>query len=121
MEWKRTPDELVKFFEEKTAPIDCERRKMFGYPCCFIGGNMFTGTFGVNIFIRLGEKDRKRALEAHGDMKAFEPVPGRKMGEYLVVPEEVRLDAAAFDDLLKRSVEYARSLPPKPKKRKGPR
>jgi TfoX/Sxy family transcriptional regulator of competence genes len=118
MEWKKTPEKLVKFFEEKTASIKCERRKMFGYPCCFMNGNMFIGTFGENIVLRLGAPDREKALAGNKDMALFEPRPGSKMGEYVVVPERVRNDPALFDRLLKQSAEYAGSLPPK-KKRKG--
>ena len=116
MEWKKTPEPLVKFFEEKTAKIKCKRRKMFGYPCCFIGGNMFVGTFGEDIVLRLNEADRERALSAHKDLGVFEPRPGRKMREYVVLPKRVREDDAAFDTLLGQSMEYARSLPPKKKK-----
>jgi TfoX/Sxy family transcriptional regulator of competence genes len=117
MDWKKTPEKLVRFFEEKTAPIKCERRKMFGYPCCFMNGNMFVGTFGDDIVLRLGEPDRKKALAQNKDVAPFEPRPGRKMGEYVVVPERIRDDSALFDKLLKQSVEYARSLPPKQKRK----
>ena len=116
MEWKKTPEALVKFFDDKVSGIVCERRKMFGYPCCFIRGNMFIGTFGENIVLRLGPADRERALAAHKDLAVFEPRPGRKMGEYVVVPQRIRDRAAVFDGLLERSVEYARSLPSKQKK-----
>ena len=116
MDWKKTPEELVRFFDEKTAPIECERRKMFGYPCCFLRGNMFIGTFGEDIVLRLGEKDRESALSAHKDLRVFEPRPGRKMREYVVLPRRVREDDAVFDALLGQSVKYARSLPPKKKK-----
>jgi len=116
MEWKKTPESLVKFFEEKTANLKCERRKMFGYPCCFLDGNMFIGTFGENLILRLGPKQREAALSTHRDMAIFEPVPGRKMKEYVLVPKKVREDPAAFDRLLDQSVKYAGSLPPKKKK-----
>jgi TfoX/Sxy family transcriptional regulator of competence genes len=113
MEWKKTPESLVRFFEEKTAPVLCERRKMFGFPCCFINGNMFIGTYGENLILRLGEKDRVRAAKENEDIAPFEPIPGRKMREYIVVPERIRKDARTFDRMLKSSVEYANSLPPK--------
>ncbi len=113
MDWKKTPDAPVEFFERKTAPIDCERRKMFGYPCCFTGGNMFIGTFGPNIVLRLGEEDRRKALLARKGLKVFEPRPGRPMREYVVLPERVIHDDALFDKLLDASVRYARSLPAK--------
>ena len=118
MEWKKTPESLVKFFEEKTAKIKCERRKMFGYPCCFMNGNMFIGTFGENLILRLGPKEREAALSTHKDMTVFEPVPGRKMKEYLLVPKKVRDSQATFDVLLDQSVRYAGSLPAKAAKKR---
>ena len=113
MEWKKTPESLVKFFEEKTANLKCERRKMFGYPCCFLDGNMFIGTFGENLILRLGPKQREAALSTHRDMAIFEPVPGRKMKEYVLVPKKLRDNQATFDQLLDQSVKYAGSLPAK--------
>lgn len=119
MEWKKTPDKLVKFFEKKVADVKCEKRKMFGYPCCFINNNMFIGTHGENLVLRLGDEDRKMAMAAHKDIVTFEPLPGRKMGEYVVVPERVREDDTLFDRLLKQSVKYASSLPAKERKKRG--
>ncbi len=118
MEWKKTPEKLVKFFEEKTAGIECERRKMFGFPCCFINGNMFTGTFEETIFLRLSKEDRERVFAEKKDVRSFEPRKGKPMGEYVVVPERIKNQTALFDRLLMLSVDYAGSLPPK-KKRKG--
>ena len=113
MDWKKTPESLLKFFDEKTADIQCERRKMFGYPCCFMNGNMFIGTFGEDLILRLGQKERENALAANTEMSIFEPAPGRKMKEYVLVPKNVREDKAVFDVLLTRSVEYAGTLPAK--------
>lgn len=116
MKWKKPPEKLVRFFEEKAAPIDCERRKMFGYPCAFINGNMFFGTYTDGLFLRLGQDEVDEVRAAHKDARPFEPRPGRPMREYIVLPERIRLDDSLFDPLLDASVRYARSLPPKKKK-----
>jgi hypothetical protein len=115
MVWKRSSEELVRFLDEKMAGLKAERRKMFGFPCYFIGGNMFIGTFEDGLILRLGAEGRDRAMARHGQLKFFEP-RGRKMGEYVVVPKEIREDAANFDKLLELSIKYVSGLPPKKKK-----
>jgi hypothetical protein len=55
-------------------------------------------------------------MARHGQLRFFEP-RGRTMGEYVVVPQEIRDDAAQFDRLLELSMEYVSSLPAKRKKK----
>jgi len=116
MEWKKTSEGLVKFLDEKMAKRKAERRKMFGYPCYFINGNMAIGTFEDGLILRLGTEGRDMAMARHGQLRFFEP-RGRTMGEYVVVPQEIRDDAAQFDRLLELSMEYVSSLPAKRKKK----
>lgn len=118
MEWKKSPEKLVKFINERMAQEKCEPRKMFGYPCYFINGNMFIGLHQDNLVLRLGEDDRKTAMKKDKDVKVFEPMPGRKMGEYIVIPATIYSNKAAFDALLAKSMKYVSSLPPKQKKSK---
>jgi hypothetical protein len=56
MKWRKTPEQLVNTFLA-ALPEDArvERRKMFGYPCAFVNGNMFTGLHQENLIIRLAE------------------------------------------------------------------
>jgi len=116
MQWKKTSEGLVNFLDEKMAGVKAERRKMFGYPCYFINNNMCTGTFEEGLFLRLGNEGREKAMAEHKELSFFEP-RGRKMGEYVVVPEGLRDDAAQFDRLLEISIDYVSSLPPKQKKK----
>jgi hypothetical protein len=42
--WKKSPPALVERFEAIVPALSgAERRKMFGYPAAFVGGNMFAG------------------------------------------------------------------------------
>ena len=118
MEWKKSPEKLVKFINERMSQEKCEPRKMFGYPCYFINGNMFIGLHQDNLVLRLDEGDRKAAMMKDKDIKVFEPMPGRKMGEYVVVPASIYSNKVAFDALLAKSMKYVTSLPPKQKKSK---
>jgi TfoX/Sxy family transcriptional regulator of competence genes len=113
VKWQKPPEKLVRFFEEKAAPLDCERRKMFGYPCAFKNGNMFFGTFEDGIFLRMGQEGVVKARAMHKEIKPFEPRPGRPMREYMVLPEKIFADDSVFDPLLEESLRYAATLPPK--------
>src|SRR5256885_16153135 len=113
--WEPSPDELVRDFAAYLAAIpDAKSRKMFGYPAAFVNGQMFAGLFERQMILRLSESDRAAFVAQTGAM-AFEPMPGRPMREYVVVPEPVRM-SPALAHWLEWSARYARSLPPKEKK-----
>lgn len=117
MAWRRSPEALIQLFAE-VLPDDAriERRKMFGYPCAFIGGNLFAGLHQESLVLRLSEADRTRAKAQHG-ARAFEPMPGRPMREYVVLPDATLTDRRKLSAWLRRALDYAGSLPAKsPKK-----
>jgi TfoX/Sxy family transcriptional regulator of competence genes len=118
MEMKKASAELVTTFE-KVAPGGPEAvpKKMFGYPCSFVRGNMFMGLMGDQFILRLRPED-KAALEAAGGTPVQGP-QGSVMKEYLALPPTVLADAAALSDWVARGYAYAASLPAKePKQRK---
>jgi len=115
MKWQKTPDELVLFLKMSLKDIDCQARKMFGYPCYFINGNMFAGAFGKNVFIRLSPEDIEEILARHPNAERFGPRPGTVMKEYVSLPEAIYKNKALFHTLINKSAEYVRSLPPKKK------
>jgi TfoX/Sxy family transcriptional regulator of competence genes len=118
MEWKKAPEELVQFLAQKMKSIKCEYKKMFGYPAYFINGNMFAGVHGDKLFIRLPELDMREIMNAQLGVRVFEPMPGRKMAGYVVLPKPVYSDDRLFDKWLDKSVKYASTLPPKQNKKK---
>jgi hypothetical protein len=114
----RSPAELVERFGTVLARFpDVARRQMFGYPAAFVGGNMATGLHGARWIVRLGDADQVE-LRGRGG-QAFEPMPGRPMRGFLVVPEDVVADDAAIDEWVGRAVACAAAMPPKPDKAKG--
>lgn len=119
MEWQKSPEELVQTFNA-ALPDDprLERRKMFGYPCAFVGGNMFAGLHGPDLIVRLPEDARTRMLARPG-ARTFEAMAGRPMREYVVPPTELIASTAALQELLEESFGYAAALPPKEKKTTG--
>jgi len=95
---------------------EAEPRKMFGYPCAFVKGNMMCGVFADRMMVRLSETERAKFLTLPG-AKQFEPMTGRPMKEYVEVPEDI-LKSAKLKGWLKKSYEFTNSLPPKVKKKK---
>jgi hypothetical protein len=87
-------------------------RPVFGQPAAFVKGNMFLGVFGDSVFVRLSEEDRARA---HAELGAgpFEPMPGRPMREYVVLPPKVLQDPKLAAEWTARSFQYASRLPGK--------
>lgn len=114
--WRKSPDDLVSLFYA-ALPDDprVERRKMFGYPCAFVAGNMFTGLHQENVIVRLAENERLAAV-AHKGARVFEPMPRRPMREYIVLPQAVHSDRSELAAWLRSALSYAASLPPKARK-----
>jgi TfoX/Sxy family transcriptional regulator of competence genes len=113
--FKPAPESIKKLFADTLGDFPmAEQRKMFGYPCAFVNGQMFVGVFADRLMMRLSEEDRAKFLKLPG-AKQFEPMPGRPMKEYVEVPEAM-LRPAELKKWLKKSLAYAQGLPPKKKK-----
>jgi TfoX/Sxy family transcriptional regulator of competence genes len=113
MDWKKTSSEISDLLAGEIAPFNSQKKIMFGCPAYFYGGNMFAGVFGDDIFIRLSESDRKTAIEEYDEITIFEPVAGRPMKEYVVIPEAIYNDSAILQQWLAKSFAYVSSLKPK--------
>lgn len=115
MAWVKSPPHLVERFGEVTdallADPTIERRQMFGYPACFVAGHMFTGLHEDRWVVRLDERGMSELMDAGGSR--FEPMPGRPMHGFVVLPETIRADDDVLARWLDRALASARSLPPK--------
>ncbi|HEX4802094.1 MAG TPA: TfoX/Sxy family protein [Myxococcaceae bacterium] len=126
--WRKSSEALVQRFSQLVPPDPrVERRQMFGYPAAFAGGNLFMSLFEESMIFRLAEPQRAKLLSVPGS-RLFEPMPGRPMREYVVLPDAMVGDAEAVRRWAARALEYALSLPPKkgkaapsPKKPGAPR
>ena len=85
---------------------------MFGYPCAFVNRNMFAGLHQDTMFIRLDQDHRER-LRTLRDARPFEPMPGRVMREYVVVPEAVVATPRGLTSIVAEAFRYAAALPAK--------
>ena len=118
MKWKKPSPELGKLLEAALLGFTCDRRMMFGAPVFMINRNMFAGVHEDHIFIRLPEADRKDIMKKFPDAKPFEPLKGRIMKEYIVVPSGLYENKGTFREWLKKGHAFAVSLPMKASKRK---
>ncbi len=117
--WKPAPQDAVEAFEKATSVLlGAEARKMFGYSCVFAKGNMFAGLHEAGMVLRLPEEQRAEFLRIKGS-EPFEPMPGRVMREYVVVPKSLLDAPERLRSWLEKSLAYVSSLPAKPKKASG--
>ncbi len=118
--WTKAPDELVTLFAKLLAAApDAQTRKMFGYPAAFVNGYMVAGLFQDQMFLRLSTDDRGPFLKMAG-ATLFEPMPGRAMRDYVVVPKTLLKSSTRTRAWLDKACAYAQSLPPQvPKRQKG--
>jgi TfoX/Sxy family transcriptional regulator of competence genes len=117
--WKPAPREAVAAFETSTSGLSvAEPRKMFGYSCVFAKGNMFAGLHEAGMVLRLPDEQRVEFLRLK-DAAQFEPMPGRVMREYVVVPRMLLNSPEQLRPWVEKSLAYVLSLPAKPKKSSG--
>jgi hypothetical protein len=111
--WPKSPAGLQEAF---AAALDrfpeAERRKMFGYPAAFAHGNMWTGLHQFNWVVRLPEEARTELFEIEG-AGPFEPMPGRPMTGFAVLPGSVLADEEALHHWLAVAFAHALAMPPK--------
>jgi TfoX/Sxy family transcriptional regulator of competence genes len=120
MDFQKPPQELIDLFNSVLPDSpDVERRKMFGFPAAFVNGNLFASVHQTQLVVRLPD-DAYAALLALPDASAFEPMPGRPMRGYAVLPESMRSRPEELREWMNRSLEWVAELPAKrPKTSKG--
>jgi TfoX/Sxy family transcriptional regulator of competence genes len=86
-------------------------RPMFGNMAAFVNGNMFAGLFGEDLFVRLPDDESARIRKLGG--RDFEPMPGRAMRGYVVVPGAWRSKPDATRGWIKIAMEITGRMPAK--------
>ncbi len=119
MKWIKAPEDLKARIEELMAPIECEKRPMFGYPAYFINRNMFAGLFQDKLFVRLSPDQLASVQKSFPAVSSLEPMPGRPMKDYHVIPAALYTDRNRMPRLLEEAAAWCRTLPPKPAKAKS--
>ena len=118
MPMPKSPPALIERFDAVAADFpEATRRLTFGYPCLYVGGNMVTGLFGDAWHVRVGKDDTEELLGLPG-ARPFEPMPGRPMTGFTLLPETIVDDDAAVHELVRRAIAHVSTMPaktPKPK------
>ena len=103
-------EELDARLMDIVAPLDVDRRKMFGGTCLLLHGNMMAGVFKESLILRLGEPAAADALgEPH--VRPFD-ITGRPMRGWVMV-DPPGTDGTALADWVERARGFVESLPPK--------
>ncbi len=107
------PSEQAKAAFTKLVPDEpaVTMRPMFGNLAAFVNGNMFSGLFGEDLFVRLPD-DQAAPIRKQGG-RDFEPMAGHAMKGYVMVPATWSSKPAATKTWIAASLAVARSLPPK--------
>src|SRR6266496_730253 len=108
------PDQASKAWFESLVPHDprVRSRPMFGNRAAFVNGNMFLALFGMDVAIRLSAEDLAELLALRG-ASVFEPMPGRAMKDYVVLPSAWRRSRRKAQEWVDRSFTWACTLAPK--------
>ena len=109
----KAPEELVRTFENamKDFPM-AQRRLTFGSPSATINGNMFAGLHNDKFILRVSPEESAGMDGA----KPFEPMPGRPMKGWVVVPQRVLISASELNAWMEKAMAFAEALPAKKQK-----
>src|ERR1700674_2972505 len=109
------PSEQAKAAFLKLVPPDpaVTTRPMFGNLSGFVNGNMFCGLFGEDLFVRVSDDDQAKVRKKGG--RPFEPMAGRAMTGYVVVPGGWQKKPDATRAWIVTALSWSRGLPAKDK------
>jgi TfoX/Sxy family transcriptional regulator of competence genes len=119
MAWTKIPPENHPLFR---AALPRDRRietlQMFGGVAAKVNGNLFGGTFGRSVMLLLSPADREEALRLDG-AAPFDPMGnGARRSDKVQMPETIMDEPAELREWVKRSFDYAATLPKKAAKAK---
>lgn len=115
------PSEHAKAAFSALVPDDpsITLRPMFGNLAAFVNGNMFSGLFGEDLFVRLPDDEASQVKRQGG--RPFEPAPGRAMSGYVMVPTTWQKKPDAARVWVVRALALTRAMPAKANKPAKPR
>jgi len=111
------PSERAKELFSGLVPGDpaVTMRPMFGNLAAFVNGNMFAGLFGEDLFVRLPDAEAATIKRQGG--RPFEPVTGRAMTGYVMVPATWQRKPESVQAWVTRALTLTRAMPAKAKKK----
>ena len=113
---KTSISENVALYDKLIATNPKLERKGDANPYTSLKGNMFTLLHQNRLAIRLPEDEREKFLKKY-KTSLFEAY-GAVMKEYVAVPDDLLAKTIELQKYLELSYEYAKTLKPKPTKKK---
>lgn len=107
---KPAPETVARFEQLCEVVPEAESRAMFGCPSRMAAGYAFAGAHSSGIFVKLPPELGEQVLAEGG--ARFEPMPGRAMGGFYLLPDE------GGQHWIRQAHDYVRTLPPKKTKKK---
>ena len=119
MAWTKIPPENHPLFRAALPPDRrIETLQMFGGVAAKVNGNLFGGTFGRSVMLLLSVPDREEALALEG-AEPFDPMGNNtKRSDKVQMPEAMMDDADELRAWVRRSFDFALTLPKKAAKAK---
>jgi hypothetical protein len=121
MQMPKSPPALIERFDTVASDFpEATRRLTFGFPCLYVGGNMVTGLYGESWHVRVDKDDTDELLRLPG-ARPFEPMPGRPMTGFTLLPVAIVDDDAAVREWVGRAIAHVSTMPvktPKPRSSK---
>jgi hypothetical protein len=115
MPWKKANADTAARFDS-ALPDDpvAERKKMFGYPACFVNGHFFTGMHEEHtVVIRLPDGLVAKLPEL-ARAAGFDPMGnGKGMKDWFRIPAAIVASEANLRSLYARAFPLVKALPPK--------
>lgn len=93
---KASSQSLARFEGLVEVVAEADRKLVFGSPACLVGGNMFFGVHAAGLFVKLAERDARELIATGG--APFEPMPGRPVAGFVVLPESLLDQQRGFAD-----------------------
>ena len=119
LKWEKMSPKVAEQLASLVKGFDCQKKPMFGHEVYWINGNMFAGVFEDDIWIRLSRDDQGDYFEKYDDGKLFEPMAGRAMKDYVVLPESVVANTEAANEWIEKAYKFTAMLPEKKPKAKN--
>jgi TfoX/Sxy family transcriptional regulator of competence genes len=113
---KAAPSSAVALYDKLIATNPSIERKGDANPYTSLNGNMFTLLHQSRLAIRLPEAEREKFLKKY-KATLFEAY-GAVMQEYVAVPDALLENTEELQKYLDASFDYAKTLKPKPTKKR---
>jgi TfoX/Sxy family transcriptional regulator of competence genes len=108
---KLTEEDRELFLSLVPDRPDVVVKPMFGNLGAYVNGNMFMGSFGAQVGLKLADADRAELLAVKG-AGPFGP-DARPMGGYVALPPAWRTPTARTAALVAKALEHVAAMPPK--------